>query len=154
MSESLIFAHFLFFGERCEWIAHFAQIKWAMWANPSFRSPKMSDHERFTQVAQRKWAMWANNSFCSFFDKKRTIRSEIKWANSQPWVQYIHVDTKNYLGPWRAELPEVPKLEIKRFLEFKHGYNSYWLNNCFQSHFATSCNAYKIFNQANLRTWL
>ena len=27
MSESLIFAHFLFFGERCGWIASFAQIK-------------------------------------------------------------------------------------------------------------------------------
>ena len=54
MSESLIFAHFLFFGEWCEWIAHFAQIKWAMWVNRSFHSPKMSDHERFTQ---RKWAI-------------------------------------------------------------------------------------------------
>ena len=57
MSESLIFAHFLFFGERCEWIAHFAQIKWAMWANSSGRSPKISDHEGFAQVAQRKWAI-------------------------------------------------------------------------------------------------
>ena len=65
MSESLIFAHFLFFGERCEWIAHFAQIKWAMWANRSFRSPKMSDHERFAQFAQRKWAMCGNRSFRS-----------------------------------------------------------------------------------------
>ena len=43
-------------NERCEWIAHFAQIKWAMWANRSFCSPKMSDHERFSQVAQRKLA--------------------------------------------------------------------------------------------------
>ena len=66
MSESLIFAHFLFFGERCEWIAHFAQIKWAMWANRSGRSPKksnqgrlaqiMSDRERITQVVYQKWA--------------------------------------------------------------------------------------------------
>ena len=47
MSESLIFAHFSFFGERCEWIAHFAQIIWAMWANRSGCSPKMSDHKRF-----------------------------------------------------------------------------------------------------------
>ena len=95
MSESLIFPHFLFIGERCEWIAHFAQIKQEMWANRSFRSPKMSNHELFPQVAQRKWAMWANRSFrspkmsewvnCSFLDKKQANRSEIKWANSQPW---------------------------------------------------------------------
>ena len=49
----------------CEWIAHFAKIKWAMWANRSFGSQKMSDHEQFVQVAQRNWAMWANCSFCS-----------------------------------------------------------------------------------------
>ena len=104
MSESLIFAYFLFFGQRCEWIAHFPQIKWAMWVNCSFRSPKMSDHEWFAQVDQRKWAMWANRSFClpkmskwenrsfflseslmcSFLDKKQAICLEIKWANSQP----------------------------------------------------------------------
>ena len=106
MSESHIFAHFLFFGERCEWIAHFAQIKWAMWANRSFCSPKMSDHERFAQDVQRKWAMWANHAFrspkmsewvnrliflsesliCSFFEKKWAILLDIKWANSQPWT--------------------------------------------------------------------
>ena len=87
MSQSLIFANFLFFGERCEWIAHFAQIKWAMWANRSFCSPKMSDHEQFTQVTQRKWEnhwfrspkkselvnrsfFWANCSFANFWTKK------------------------------------------------------------------------------------
>ena len=37
-------AHFLFFGEQCEWITHFAQIKWTMSANCSGRPPKMSDH--------------------------------------------------------------------------------------------------------------
>ena len=109
MSESLIFAHFLFFGERCEWIAHFAQIKWAMWANRSGRSPKMSDHERFAQVAQRKWAIvseslrsltknermsellifLSESLICSFLDKKLAIRSENRWANSQPWFQTL-----------------------------------------------------------------
>ena len=79
-----------------------------MWANRSFRSSKMSDHERFAQVAQRKWAMWANRSFRSpkmsewvnrsfflskslirsFVDKKQAIRSDIKWANSQPRIVY------------------------------------------------------------------
>ena len=40
-------------NERCEQIAHVTHQKWAMWANPSSRSPKMSDHERF---AHQKWA--------------------------------------------------------------------------------------------------
>ena len=99
------FRSFPLFGERCEWIAHFAQIKRAMWANCSGYSPKMSYHERFAQVIQRKWAImsellrsltkneWMSESLIvlseslirSFLDKKRVIRSEIKWANSQPW---------------------------------------------------------------------
>ena len=97
MSESLI-------GEQCEWIAQVAHQKWAMWANRSGRSPKMSDHERFAQVAQRKWAIvseslrsltkkewmseslifWSELLIRSFLDKKLAIRSEIKWVNSQP----------------------------------------------------------------------
>ena len=105
MSESLIFAHFLFFGEQCEWIAHFAQIKWAMWVNGSFRSPKMSDYEWFAQIAQRKWGIvreslrsltknkrmreslifLSESLIFSFLDNKRAIHLEIKWANSQPW---------------------------------------------------------------------
>ena len=56
-------AHFLFFGERCEWITQVAHHKWAIWVNRS--------------GAQRKWAIvselirsltkmseWVN---CSFF---------------------------------------------------------------------------------------
>ena len=49
MSESLIFTHFLFFGEQCEWIAQFTQIKWAMsknerpWAICSGRSEELSE---------------------------------------------------------------------------------------------------------------
>ena len=66
MSESFIFAHFLSFGEQCEWIAHFAQIKWAMWANRSGRSPKMSDHERFAQVAHQKCV---NEQIVRFFKR-------------------------------------------------------------------------------------
>ena len=90
-----------------EQFAQVAQRKWAMWVNRSFRSPKMSDHERFAQVAQRKWAIvseslrsltknermneslifLSESLICSFLDKKRSIRSEIKWANSQPCVR-------------------------------------------------------------------
>ena len=56
MSESLIFAHFLFFGERCEQFAH-------------------------------------NRSF---LDKKQAIRSEIKWANSQPCKNVPYHSTLRY----------------------------------------------------------
>ena len=80
MSELLIFAHFLFFCEQCEWISHFAQIKWAMWANRSFRSRKMSNHEQFAQVAQRKWAMWANLSFRSA-KMSEWVNHSFFWAN-------------------------------------------------------------------------
>ena len=120
MSESLIFAHFLFLGEWYEWIAHFAQIKWAMWENCSFRSPKMSDHEQF---AQRKWAIMSKSlrsltknermsesliflsksHICSFLDKKRAIRSEIKWANSQPWKSMIKMTIARGF-PWKSIL--------------------------------------------------
>ena len=64
----------------------------------------MSDHEQFAQVAQKEWGImskllrlltknewmselltfWANSSFTHFFGKKRVIRSEILWANTQP----------------------------------------------------------------------
>ena len=81
MSKSLIFAHFLFFGERYEWIAHFAQIIWAMWANRSFRLPKMSDHEWFAQV--RKWAMWANRSFRS--NQMSDVSESLILLNKNEW---------------------------------------------------------------------
>ena len=48
---------FPLFGERCKWIAQVANQKWAMWANCSGCSTKMSDHERFAQVAH----FWAKN---------------------------------------------------------------------------------------------
>ena len=61
-----------------------------MWANRSGRSPKMSNHERFAQVAHQKWANeWiavflSQSLIRSFFAKKWAIRSENRWANSQP----------------------------------------------------------------------
>ena len=99
-------AHFLFFGERCEWISQVAHQKWAMWANLSGRSPKMSDHEWLAQVAQRKWAImsvllrslthneWmkelliflSESLIRSFLGKKQAFRSENRWANSQPCI--------------------------------------------------------------------
>ena len=50
-------------NERCEGIAHFAHQKWAKEWIAHFLSESL---------------------ICSFFDKKRAIRWEIKWANSQP----------------------------------------------------------------------
>ena len=96
-------AHFLFFGERCEWIAQVAHQKWAMWANCSGRSPKMSHHkairshrseemstrERIAQVAHQKWenewiARFLRIAHSLIFGQKRAIHSENRWANSQP----------------------------------------------------------------------
>ena len=106
MSESLIFTHFLFFVEQCEWIAHSAQIKWAMWANHSFRSPKMSDYERF---AQRKWAMWANRSFCWPKMSKWVNRSFLSESLIFEWIahfwanrSFAHFWTKNVRFAWKS----------------------------------------------------
>ena len=79
-SELLIFAHFLVFGERCEWIVHFAQIKWAMWANWSLLrsliknerpwairsggSEEISDRERIAQVAHQLWHFILIQTLC------------------------------------------------------------------------------------------
>ena len=93
MSELLIFANFLFFGERCEWIAHFAQIKWAIvselirsltktseWVNCSFFSANHSyllgkpmsefpalggDHRRRIKTEEK--ANLFNSSTCLLF---------------------------------------------------------------------------------------
>ena len=48
-------------------ICSFPLFWWAMWANRSGPSPKISNHERIAQVR-----------------KKRAIQSENRWANSQP----------------------------------------------------------------------
>ena len=78
-----------------------AHQKWAMWANRSCWSPKMSASVRSLTKNEGPWANhsgcspkmneWANSSFFlskslirSFFRKKWVIRSENRWANSQP----------------------------------------------------------------------
>ena len=53
-------------NERCERIAQVAHQKWAMWANRSGRSLKMSDYERFAQVAHQKWV---NEWLARFFEQ-------------------------------------------------------------------------------------
>ena len=77
--------------------AHFTQIKWATvsdslrslktndwpWANRSGRSRQMSDREQIAQVAHDKWVTVSDSlkKLC----QKQSIRSENRWANSQPW---------------------------------------------------------------------
>ena len=68
------FAHSLFFNEQCERIAQVAHQTWAMWANCSGSSPKMSEIRSFL----------ANRSYSLIFCKKLAIRSENWWANPQP----------------------------------------------------------------------
>ena len=117
-------AHFLFFGERCEWIAQVAHQKWAMWANRLGRSPKMSDHERFALVAQRKWVIvrellrsltknericeslifWANRSFAHFWAKnKRFARKSDERIPSPAFFAFL-LHESNPLGPLISRL--------------------------------------------------
>ena len=103
MSDSLIPS---FFYEWCERIAQVAHQIWAMWANCSGCSPKMSGHERFAQFAHQKGATMSKSLrlltksegmseslICWFFRRKRAIRSENRWANSKPWKNpYFYTD--------------------------------------------------------------
>ena len=84
MSQSLIFAHFLFFGERCEWIAHFAQIKWAMWVNRSFRSNQMSAVSELLILLTKNERPWAIRSDCSeeMSDREQIAHFWTKMSNS------------------------------------------------------------------------
>ena len=112
MSESLIFAHFLFFGEQCEWIAHFAQIKWAMWANCSDCSPKMSGgSESLRSLRGNEWSwvnrsgrspkmgewvnhshFWANRSFAHFWTKNERFARKTNERIPSPAILYSNWD--------------------------------------------------------------
>ena len=95
-------------------IRSFPLFWWAMWANLSGRSPKMSDVSKSLRLLtkdERPWAIHSGRSpkmseslrlltkkkrtsellvffsellIRSFFRKNRAIRSENRWANSQP----------------------------------------------------------------------
>ena len=69
------------------------------WAIRSGRSEEMSDVSESLISLTKNERPWAIRSGCSeemsdvseslirsFLDKNRAIRSEIKWANSQPWL--------------------------------------------------------------------
>ena len=55
-------AHSLFFNERCEQIAQVAHKKWAMWANRSGHSPKMSDVSKSLRSLTKNKRPWAIRS--------------------------------------------------------------------------------------------
>ena len=101
------FAHSLLFTERCERIAQVAYQKWAMWANRSGCSPKMSDHERFAQVAhQKSLVFWANRSFAHSLRKPMsefpalTVISKmlICWSNKKWDPHQIVLDPPHCFG--------------------------------------------------------
>ena len=80
MSELLIFAYFLFFGEQCERFDHnrsfpLSDVSKSLrsltkneqpWAIRSYRSEEMSDREWIAQVAHQKWA---NEWIPHFFER-------------------------------------------------------------------------------------
>ena len=73
MSESLIFAHFLFFGKQCEWITRFAQIKWAMWAH-------------IAPFAHQKWATMID-SLRSLKGNERCERIAHIWTKNERFAR-------------------------------------------------------------------
>ena len=65
------------------------------WAIHSGCLEEMSDVSEFlisltkNEQMSESLIFWANHSF--FLHKKRAIRSEIKWANSQPWIVEVQI---------------------------------------------------------------
>ena len=90
------FAHSLIFGERCE-------QKWATMSN-SLRS--LTKNERPWANRSGRSQKMSESLICSFFRKKRGIRSENGWANSQPWNRQSHEKfwrfllNRTNLGSW------------------------------------------------------
>ena len=87
MSEPLIFAHFLFFVSDVSEMSDVSESLISLTKNE-----RMSESLIFLSESLIR----------SFFDKKWAIRSEIKWANSQPWVsviQYLSVIVARFIFP-------------------------------------------------------
>ena len=75
--------------------------KWP-WVNRSGCSEEMSDRERFAQVAQRKWSMWANRSFRSPKMSKWAI-SKIWLKKSKILFCYVLFKLKKQKNFWKNE---------------------------------------------------
>ena len=79
--------------------------KWAMWANRSGCSSKMSNHERFAQVAHQKWATM-RESLRSLTKNERMRESLVFWEN--PSFAHFLQKTSDSL---RKPLSEFPALD-------------------------------------------
>ena len=95
-----------------KWVNHsFPLFWWAMWVNRSGHLPKMSDVSKLLRSFTKNELPWAivrdwlrlltknermseslvflrESLIHSFLGKTRAIRSENRWANSQPWVYW------------------------------------------------------------------
>ena len=104
MSVLLIFAHFLFFGERCEQFAHNRSFFLSN-VSESLRSPtKNKLCERIAQVAHQKWATKS--------DSLTSLR-----GNEQPWANHSGRSPK--MSEWVNRSFFVSKSLIRSFLDKK-----------------------------------
>ena len=97
-------------------IRSFHLFYWAMWANCSGPSPKMSNHERFAQVAHHKWA---NERISCFFERfaqvahqKRATKSKVLRSltkNERITVFFAHFFAKTS-DSLRKPMSEFPAL--------------------------------------------
>ena len=101
MSDSLISSFLM--SDVSESLRSLTKNEWP-WVICSGRSEEMSDVSESLFLLTKNHEKWANHSFFwvnrSFFDKKRAIRSEINWVNSQPCsLVIIILYCKSALGP-------------------------------------------------------
>ena len=115
------------------------------------RSPKMSNHERFAHIAQRKRPIvseslrsltknermskslifLSESLNCSFFEQKRAIGSEIKWANVQPWKrERFCIWIKNVKQWLLSFFFYIKNLRYYFIVEAVWGGVHYWANEC------------------------
>ena len=109
---SLIFAHFLFFGEQCERFAHYPSFPLSN-VSKSLRSlTKNEQCERTAQVAHQKWAtmsdsltslrgnerLWANPSGC-LPKMSEWVNHSFFWANRS----FAYFWAKNEQFPWKTD---------------------------------------------------
>ena len=110
-------------NERCEQISHFAHQKWATMSD-LIRS---GCSEEMSNVSESLVSLTKNEQMSellivlsellirSFLDKKRVIHSEIKWANSQPWLEMEGVGKGD---GWKKRI-KFPKIDFTNSCEPK-----------------------------------
>ena len=99
MSESLILAHFLFFGEQCE---RFAQDRSFPLSNVSESLRSLTKNERCERIAQVAHQKWANEWIAHFFERiahslifgQKTSNLHGKPMSEFPVMNLAHLGTK------------------------------------------------------------